>query len=93
MASSRTGNSLTIYNESGIYLFSIPSGAHLIEAIAVTDTTLLAANRNTLSYWNIKTQKTIWESDIHGKNKVIVDEASRIQFSIHGNIITLININ
>ncbi len=86
---SSEGTTLTIYNENGDYLFSIPTGGRQCEATAASDSTLLAVNSNTLSFWNINTQEIIWERDIPGKLKGILDESSHIQFSIPGNLIAL----
>lgn len=82
-------SNLTIYDGNGDRLFTIPTGGRQFKANAASDSTLLVFNRNTLSFWNIKTQEIIWERDIPGKRKAIVDGSSGIKYSIPGNVIAL----
>jgi hypothetical protein len=81
---------LDIYDDKGDNLFGIPTVPNPFVATAVSDSTLLVFKKTTLSFWNIKTQKIIWESDIPGKQGGIVDDlSSHIEFSIPGNTIAL----
>jgi len=80
---------LDIYDDKGDRLFGIPTVPEQFVATAVSDSTLLVLKGTTLSFWNIKTQKIIWESDIPGKQGSIVDLSSHIEFSIPGNTIAL----
>jgi len=85
------GSDIVIFNENCDKLFKIPTGGRLYKANAASDSTLLFFGRGSLAFWNIKTQKIIWESDIPSGLKGYVDESSHIQFSIPGNIILLRN--
>jgi len=80
---------LTIYDENGDRLLTMTDAVHGYRANAASDSTLLVAYRDTLSFWNIITQETIWKSEIPPGQELTFDGSSGIQYSISGNLIVL----
>ncbi len=80
---------LTIYDENGNRSLRMTDGVHGYRANAASDSTLLVAYKDTLSFWNIMTQETIWKSKIPPEQELTFDGSSGIQYSISGNLIVL----